>query len=258
MYNQPLQSVDVNIFGKANAILKNPPSTSIDKTFEETLEDQAKQVAQKAQDDATEITTNSKETKKKKENNLDPLPDITKITGKIEKSMPYSARNSQSLLEKFSDKKKEDDPFNGNKQQFLQQNPNVAGQPLVQPVYDQGQRRPSKAQMLAAWEKLAPVVTEDITRKAVRIDIPMINDIQVLVLKIHPDRSLTASMLGSYAMGELIKQHKEKLDRNLRHHHLSLKEFNTYRSELELNTESGTRKNPKKKQGKKATTFELL
>ena len=255
MFNQQIQSADANIFGKANAILKSPPSTSIDKTFEETLEDQTKQVAQKAQDDATQIATNSKEIKKKKETNLE-LPDITKITGKIEKSMPYSTRKSQSLLGKIKDK--DDDPFSGNKNQFLQQNPNVAGQPLIQPVYDQGQRRPTKAQMLSAWEKLAPVVTEDITKKSVRIDIPMLNDVQALVLKLNPDRSLVVSILGSYEMGELIKQNKDKLDRNLRHHHLSLKEFNAYRSELEFNAESGTRKNPKKKQGKKATSFELL
>lgn len=257
MFNQTIQPADANIFGKANAILKNPASTSIDKTFEETLEEQAKQVEQKTQDEATQVVTTSKETKKKKENSLDnQLPDITKITGKIEKSLPYDAKKSQSLLEKFKDKK--DDPFTGNKQQFLQQNPNIAGQPLIQPVYDQPQRRPSKSQMLAAWEKLAPVVTEDITKKSVRIDIPMLNDVQALVLRLNPDRSLVASLLGSYAMGELIKQNKEKLDRNLRHHHLSLKEFNTYRSELEFNAESGTKKNPKKKQGKKATSFELL
>ena len=126
-------------------------------------------------------------------------------------------------------------------------NANFAGQPALQPVYDQGQRqRPTKAQMLAAWEKFAPTITEDITRRAVRIDIPLINDVQAIVLKMNPDKSLSASLLGSFEMGELVKQNKGKLDRNLRHHHLSLREFNAYRSELEFTTESGTKKGKKK------------
>ena len=259
MYQQAIQA-DLDVFRRANSLMKDSNQTIFNKSFEETFEEQAKQVARKANDEATELVESSKDSKKKKEKDTkyETLPDITKITRNIEKSLPHDIRNSQSLLEKFKDKKKIDEEiFKGNKQQFLQSS-NLVGQPLIEPVYDQGQRRATKSQMLAAWEKFAPVITEDLTKKAVRIDIPLINDVQALVLRLHPDRSISASLLGSYVMGELIKQNKDQLDRNLRHHHLSLREFNTYRSELEFNTESGTRKNPKKKQGNKAKEVDLI
>jgi len=65
----------------------------------------------------------------------------------------------------------------------------------------------------------------------------------------HPDRSVTASLLGSHAMADLIRQNKDKLDRNLKHHHLTLREFLTYTTEVDFNNESGTKR--KKQKGKK-------
>ena len=262
MFSSSLQNADLESFRKANTLLNNPAQNYFGPSFEETLENQAKEAVRKTKDQTNEITDNTTDTKKKKskENSHEGLPDITQIMRNTDRGNPHGAKNTYLLLEKFKEKKKiQDEDFNNNQRQQLLNNANFAGQAMVQPVYDQGQRKASKSQMLAAWEKFAPVVTEDATKKAVRLDIPLLNDIQAVVLRMHPDRSVTASLLCSYEMGELVKQSKDRLDRNLRHHHLSLREFNTYHSELDLNSESGTSK--KKKQAKpsgKKTELDLI
>lgn len=248
MLNGYIQFNELDSFSQANSLLRNPSQISFDETLEQALEAQVKEAGKAAKDKANEIVEDSANgSKKKVKENPDTLPDITQITKNVERGSSGEVRSTYQLLEKFKDKKKaQDEELPKGPRQQLMENANFAGQAMFQPVADQGQRRATKSQMLAAWEKFAPTVTEDLIKKAVRIDIPLINDVQAIVLRMHSDRSITASLLGSYEMGELVKQHKDKLDRNLKHHHLSLREFNAYRSELEFTSESGTKKNKKK------------
>lgn len=246
MLSGSIQFNELDSFKQANSLLKNSFQTSFDEVFEQALEAQAKEESKNAKDKANEIVEETANgSKKKKENSPNTLSDITQITKNVERGS--SSDRTYQLLDKFKDKKRaqdEDLPKSPRQQQM--ENANFAGQAMFQQVADQGQRRATKSQMLAAWEKFAPTITEDITKKSVRIDIPMINDVQAIVLRMHSDKSITASLLGSNEMGELLKQSKDKLDRNLRHHHLSLREFNVYRSELEFTNESGTKKKKKK------------
>ena len=253
IYNQ-----DIDSFKKANSLLQNPSKSSFEDVFEEALE---KNVKEQTKEKASELVDEGIDSRKKKskETKYGSLPDITQITRNVEK---YSSSEAKTymLLDKIKDKKKgaiEEELNKGPRQQAMD-NANFAGQAMFQPVYEQPQRRPNKAQMLEAWEKFAPVVTEDLTKKAIRIDIPLINDIQALILRMNPDRSISASLLGSEAMGELIKNNKDRLDRNLRHHQVSLREFNTYRSELEFNSEAGTKKNKNKKKPGKKVQLDLI
>ncbi len=259
MLNGYVQFNESDPFRQANSLLKNP--SPFDETFEQALETQVKEISRKAEDKATEAVSETIDTKKKKtkENHPDTLPDIRQITRNTDRTPTNNAKNTYLLLDKLKEKKKSFDDEPKSPRQLLMENANVTGQPMFQPVYDEGQRqRASKSQMLSTWDKFAPTVTEDITKRAVRIDIPLINDVQAIVLRMHPDRSLTASLLGSYEMGELVKQNKDQLDRNLRHHQLSLREFNTYRSELEFTSESGTKKNKKKPKPNKKATLDII
>ena len=262
MFQESVQYGSIDPFNKVGTLLKDTHGSSFDKSFDETLEEKIKEIAQKAKDKSNELATESKEKsskKVKKEQNINKLPDITKMLQELDKKDLRSSKSTNPLFD--NNKQKADNDLSQNLRQQMY-NPNHAGQAMVQPVYDQGpKRQASKSQMLAAWERFAPSVTEDPMKKSVRLDIPLVNDIQAIVLRMHPDRSVSASMLGSYQMAELIKQNKDQLDRNLRHHQLSLKEFNTYRSELELNGETGTRKNNKKKKkndNQKKTGIDLL
>ena len=240
-----VQFNELDSFKQANSLLQN---SYFDETFEQVLEAQVKEAGRNARDKASEVIEETADTKKKKakENHPDTLPDVTQIIRNTDKNSSNEVKNTYLLLDKMKEKKKSfDDELKSPRQQVME-NANFAGQAMFQPVNDQGQRKATKSQMLAAWERFAPTVTEDVTKKAVRIDIPLINDVQAIVLRMHPDKSITASLLGSFEMGELAKQHKDKLDRNLRHHNLSLREFNAYRSELEFTSESGTKKGKKK------------
>lgn len=266
MIGPSIQSSELDSFRMANSLIKSPSSKSgLEGSFEEVLENQAQEAANKVKDKATDVVIQDKYgTKKKKAKDgldKDDVLKFTPFTQNIgERRASHELQNTYSLLEKFKERKKtqEEELFKSPREQAFNNAYNVAGQPLIQPVYDQAQRRMSKSQMLAAWEKFAPLVTEDITKKAVRLDIPLLNDVQAVILRMHPDRSVTASLLGSQQMGELIKQNKDKLDRNLRHHHLSLREFNTYRSELEFTNESGTRKKKRQAKSVKKTELDLI
>ncbi len=258
MLNGSVQFNEFDSFKQANSLLKN--ASGFDGSFEQALEAQIKETTRKTQDKAVDSASEAVDTKKNKtkETHPDTLPDITKITRDTDRNTSEVGK-TYALLDKMKDKKKYSEEEQKGPRQQVMDNANFAGQAMFQPVNDQAPRqRASKSKMLSAWEKYAPMVTEDLTKKAVRIDIPLLNDVQALVLRMNPDRSLTASLLGSYAMGELIKQNKDKLDRNLRHHQLSLREFNTYRSELEFTSESGTRKSKKKPKLDKKKTADIM
>lgn len=261
MIGPSLQVNELDSFKMANSLLAGPVMNP-DETFEAVLERQEKEVAKKVDEKASDIVNESNGTKKKKgkENLSEGLPNITGIVQNIERRNSREIQNTYLLLERFRENKKsqEDDLLKSPRQQVFSNAYNVAGQALIQPIYDQGQRRMTKSQILEQWEKFTPVVTEDVTKKAVRLDIPLVNDVQALVLRIHPDKSISASLLGSKAMEELIKQNKDKLDRNLRHHHLSLREFNTYRSELEFTNDSGTKKRKKQSALKSRKGIDLI
>lgn len=250
MVTEAMQNTRLDTFSLGNSLLLNPSSSKIGDSFKEVLDEKVIEVARAVKDKAEAVSEDSNKTKKKKENKNEELINITKFIQNSDRRSSQEVQSVYSLLEKFKeDKKPQDDLlFKGPRQQLLSNANNPLGQPLIQPVYDQGQRRMTRSQLLALWENFAPFITEDVTKKSVRIDIPLLNDVQALVLRIHPDKSITASLLGSKAMGELIKQNKDQLNRNLKHHNLSLREFNTYRSELTFNNEAGTRK--KKKQAK--------
>ncbi len=183
--------------------------------------------------------------KKKKGKEKEGLMDVSKIMQNDSRQDVRSPQGTLSLLNKFKEKKQLNNEEPSPREQTFNNVCNVAGQALVQPVYDQGPRQ-SKAKMLDNWEKLAPVVTEDATKKAVRVDIPLVNDIQAIVLRIHPDKSISASILGSKIMGDLLRSNKAQLDRNLKNHRLSLRSLNTFYTEIEFNNEAGTQKKKKK------------
>lgn len=247
---------DLETFRAANSLLRNPYQSRVNSSFTEVFENQVKEVTTKIKEQTSEIIEENKDTKKKTKGNLqDELPDISKIIKNNETRNLNSLQKTYSLLEKFKDfkKLKDEEHSQSSRKQFLSNVHGFVGNPLIQPLNDHGQRKMSKSHMLAVWEKFSPMVTEYANKKSVRIDIPLLHDVQALVLRLNPDRSITASLLGSQEMTKLIKDNKDKLDKNLRHHHLSLKEFNTYNSELTFNTESGTKKQKKKvKQTKKA------
>ena len=251
MVSTSLQNVEMDSFKMANSLLKDPIGSLNNESFDDVLDKQIKEVAQKSKDKVVDVVDNDKVKKKKDKAFEGGLPDITKLTQNSDTRNSREVKNTYLLLDKFKDKKDYDDESSSKDMRRLVMDNanNIPGQALIQPVYDQGQRRRlTKSDVLAQWDKYTPLVTEDITKRAVRIDIPLLNDIQALVLRMNSDRSITASMLGSKEMGELIKQNKDKLDKNLKHHHLSLREFNTYGTELELNSESGTKK--RKRQAK--------
>ena len=253
--NTPLFINDLNTFKLGNSLLQNPVKFNLSATFEEVLEDtQTKTTTTSKPKESTpediEQIFGFKNKKERGKANDKELPNIQNIIQNDNKRVFRELQGLSPIIDQLREIRKFKEETNqGLRQQVMNNAHNFAGQGRIDAVFDQGYKKYSRSQLVSLWDRFTPQITEDVTKQSVRIDIPLIYDIQTLVLRLNPDRSVTASMLGSKEMVELIKRNKDILDRNLRHHHLSLKEFNTYRSELELNTETGsTRK--KRKQAK--------
>jgi len=246
-----IQPGDTKAFRLGISLLDNPyvkPASAL--SFEEVLDSKTKEVTEKVKDETVKTSEETSDTKNKKldRNSKDELFNINKIV-QNDRNQGAELKNTYTLLKQFKQNRKsyEEESSKGSRHNTLTNVYNAAGQPQIQATYERGsQRRMSKSQLLNLWEKVAPWITEDAMKKSIRVDIPLVNDIQALVLRMHPDKSVTASLLGSEEMGKLIKENKDKLDRNLKHHKLSLREFNTYHSELTFNSESGTKKQKKK------------
>lgn len=255
MVAQALQYNEVQSFKLANLLLNNNYIKPGTLSFEEVLETKIKEANENVKEEGSSTIEESKEPKKKKfnENKNQDLPDISQIIQNQGQRNLADTHNSHLLLKKFRvDRKPEEDLSRSMRQQAIQNATNAPAQPFIQPINDQGlPRRLTKSQALELWERYAPYVTEDPMKKSVRIDIPLLNDIQALVLRIHPDKSVSATLLGSEEIAKLVKENKDKLDRNLKHHHLSLKEFNVYHSELTFDSESGTKKQKRKRKSAK-------
>ena len=254
MLHAALHGSNIDAFSLGNSLLKTLPQSKLGKSFEEVFEAKAKEVTEDVKEKSTEVTEEGKETKKKSKKNLNELPDITQIIKASDKRLSPELQKTYLLLDKFrrTIKSRKDDLSRGPRDQAMQNAFNAIGQPLIQQIQQRtGGRRMTRSQLLAKWQEYAPTVTENIMNKSIRLDIPLLKDVQALVLRMHPDRGITVSLLGSQEMGKLVKENKDKLDRNLRLHHLTLKEFNTYETEIALDSDSGTRRGKKKKQAKK-------
>ena len=252
--------LELDPFAAGNNILREPLGVKPKVSFDEMLEKEIKEFAEKTKEKITDAATKDTKIKKKERKEDLQLPDITKITANEDKNLSREVKNTYSLLDKFKeDKNSNGDFLNDPRQQALNNANNAASQQFVQPIYDQGEkRRYTKADVLSRWEKFTPQVSEDITKRSIRIDIPLLNDVQALVLRMHPDRSISATLLGSKAMEDVIKQNKDKLDRKLRHHQLSLREFNTFVNEPAFNSETGTKKKRKQNSSSAKASLDLV
>ena len=260
MSNQ-FYNADLNTFKLSASLFKDSTLPSSGRSFSQVLKEEVKSIAKTEETKAVDVVKDNDHITKKKEKsiNLNELPDINKIVYSDKKD-GSNAQRVNELLDQFKSerKSKDEDPFSQNKQRAMQNINNAAGQAFIQPDGRQGQRRMTRSQIMSAWERLAPSVTEDPMRKSVRIDIPMLNDVRALILRMNPDRSITASLLGSEVMQDLIRNNKPRLDKTLKHHHLSLKEFNTYVDETTFTGEAGTRKKKPKKQNSNKKTVDII
>jgi len=225
--------------------IKSPSKLS----FAEEMESQVKEAVKKAKSNVVDAVNEDKAVKKKKGNKFtEELLDVTKLT-RNEKSYSKELQSTYSELERFKEGKQfnEETFSKDSRQQMLDNAYNAVVTPFVEQIHDfRPRKRLTKSQLIERWEKFAPTITDDITKRSVRIDIPLLHDVQSLVLRMNKDGSISATLLGSEEMARLIKENKDKLNNRLKHHHLSLKEFNAYTEGVMFDVETGTKKQKRK------------
>ncbi|MEY3369402.1 MAG: hypothetical protein RLZZ361_72 [Cyanobacteriota bacterium] len=83
--------------------------------------------------------------------------------------------------------------------------------------YDSNDRK----KQLAKWDELAPRIIEDPKNRAVRIDIPGLNDVETLIVRMKQD-SVFVQIVGDKSTMERLQSSESELSRKLRDHNVKL------------------------------------
>jgi len=78
-----------------------------------------------------------------------------------------------------------------------------------------------RKKQLAKWDELAPRIIEDPKNRAVRIDIPGLNDVQTLIVRMKQD-SVHVQVVGEKSVMERLQSSEGELSRKLRDHNVKL------------------------------------
>jgi hypothetical protein len=91
--------------------------------------------------------------------------------------------------------------------------------------YDSNDRK----KQLAKWDELAPRIIEDPKNRAVRIDIPGLNDVETLIVRMKQD-SVHVQVVGEKSVMERLQLSESELGRKLREHNVKLASLQAFDS----------------------------
>lgn len=83
--------------------------------------------------------------------------------------------------------------------------------------YDGNDRK----KQLANWEEMAPRIIEDPKNRAVRIDIPGLNDVETLIVRMN-NNSVQVQVVGEKSVMERLQSSESELSKKLREHNVTL------------------------------------
>jgi len=86
-----------------------------------------------------------------------------------------------------------------------------------------------RKKQLAKWEELAPRIIEDPKNRAVRIDIPGLNDVETLIVRMKQD-SVHVQIVGDKSTMERLQSSESELSRKLRDHNVKLASLQAFDS----------------------------
>lgn len=84
-----------------------------------------------------------------------------------------------------------------------------------------------RKKMLAKWDKMVPRVIEDVKNRAVRVDIPGIEDLQSLIVRVSGN-GVSIQVAGSEQSMKLLKDHQGELRDRLSKHEIKLGSLKTF------------------------------
>jgi len=86
----------------------------------------------------------------------------------------------------------------------------------------------NRKKQLSQWHSLAPRIMEDVKLKAVRVDIPGVEDLHTLIVKSVGTKNVRIDVVGSDATMKLIKAKQADLQRRLGKHDINLTDLRTH------------------------------
>ncbi len=84
-----------------------------------------------------------------------------------------------------------------------------------------------RKKQLANWEDLAPRITEDIKNRAVRIDIPGLNDIETLIVRMQKNQ-VTVQVVGDGKVMDALQSREAELKSRLASKNIQLADFQAF------------------------------
>jgi len=86
-----------------------------------------------------------------------------------------------------------------------------------------------RKKQLARWEELAPQIIEDPKNRAVRIDIPGLNDVETLIVRMKQD-SVVVQVVGEQSTMERLQSSQSELSKTLKEHNVKLASLQAFDS----------------------------
>lgn len=177
-----------------------------------------------------ESVVSQAELKLKELNDKDKLEEIHKTKREEE-----SLEDSEKLSEKFH--QSESTIAANGQSHFKQVTEAVREGNVAQQEYSQDSSKERRKQ-LANWEDLAPRITEDPMNKAVRLDIPGINDIETLIVRMKPS-GIAIQVVGSKDTMTRLANSESELVTKLRTHNIALDGLQVFDGELLRRAKAG-------------------
>lgn len=170
------------------------------------------------------------ELKLKELNDKDKLEEIHKS-----KREEDSLEDSEKLSEKFH---KSESTIAASGQSHFKQVTEAVREGNVAPQEYQQDSSQERRKQLANWEDLAPRITEDPTNKAVRLDIPGINDIETLIVRMKPG-GIGIQVVGAKDTMSRLANTESELAAKLKAHNISLDGLQVFDGELLRKAKTG-------------------
>lgn len=150
------------------------------------------------------------------------------LTKQVEQNKNQQSALQQEALQETEDTKTKLKPTEQNVALAAQANQKQVEEAMGNAQRDehQGHDHSDSKQNLAKWSQLAPRVIEDAKNKAVRVDIPGLEDLQTLIVRVNGS-GVSIQVAGSESSMNLLEANQGQLRERLAKHDISLKEIKT-------------------------------
>ncbi len=237
-----------------NALLNSGPKTFNNKSFTQEFTQVKADAAKARENDNIQLAINNQEPILETPVISNPIHKAMSASGLIQESDLKSEFDQRKLIENkeerqeiqehiFASEEKKDSQEIQNKyistetqkaetlQSNQQQVVNAVREGNVAQQEARQENSNERKKQLANWEDLAPRIMEDPVNRAIRIDLPGLNDIETLIVKMNKGDAVSIQIVGSKETMQQLKSGEAELSRRLRGQDIRFESLQAFDSE---------------------------